>query len=749
MRRHPLRLAALIATTVVLGAASTASATGLLIPTDRNLDPLAVKHHRVSIDVTTGTATTTVEQVFVNHTSRPLEAEYVFPIPSDAVITDVRLEINGQLRKGEVLDKDRANQIYTEIVRRMRDPIIVDWMSSTLFRARIFPVPAQGTQRARITYSQVLPYLDGTYKISYPLKAPGKVMKTLEDFTLTATIDHTVPLKAIYSPTHRVSVSRTGETKAVVGFEEEKVALDKDFELYFGISKKDVGLNLLTYRPDPSQPGFYMLMAAPKATWTSQEIQGKAVTFVLDTSGSMTGAKLEHAKKALVWCLDRLGSDDRFNVVRFSTDVEQLSTELVAASSTNIDRAKRFVKDFEAAGGTAIDDALAAALKTKVNGAKHLVVFITDGRPTVGETELKAIVDRASKHNGASARLFTFGIGDDVNTHLLDKLAGEHGGASHYVKPNEAIETHVAALYNQIAFPVLTDIKLDIRNIRTFATLPGSVPDLFKGSQLLLIGRYRNDGDALVRLNGTLAGKAQQFDFEGTFPKERSENAFIAQLWAHRQVGFLLDQIRLNGESDALKQEVVQLAKKYGIVTPYTSYLVVEDEPTTAGLERPGARRPRPQVAVKKSAAAGSSAFAPAPMEDKAEAEAQVRRTAKSDDFRTQSGKDAVDQAKVVRRYKGKKVAESEVSTIRYAAGRAFRFDGKAWVDTALKAGQTVVKIAPFSAAWLELGQLRPDLKAALALGEQVTVGAGGLRIEVAPGGETELSAKTKAALKR
>lgn len=729
-------LALIMSVGAIVATATDAQAQGVLIPTERGIAPLSVKYQRVTIDATEGAANTTVEQVFVNHTNRPLEATYLFPVPAGAVISDFRLMINGKMQRGEVLEKAKAERIYSEIVRRVKDPGIVDWIKPTLFRARVFPVPPRGEQKFRLVYTRALTFSGGTYKVEYPLAtASQKAMKTLQDFTLTVNLAHSVPIKAVYSPTHKVAVSRKGDHKVVVGFEGDRVALDKDFLLYFGVSKKRIGMSLLTHRR-PGEAGYFMLTAAPKSTFDTKEIQGKAITFVLDTSGSMNGKKMEHAKKALLWSLSQLKSDDRFNVIRFSSDVETMNSGLLVANRANIERAKSFVSAFEAAGGTAIDEALAAAFKQD-SGSKtpHMVVFMTDGKPTIGETDIKAIVANAARGNTRKARVFPFGVGDNLNTHLLDKLALAHRGSSEYVKPNEDIEVAMSSLYNKIAFPVLSDVGLELRGVQAYAMLPKAPGDLFRGQQLLIVGRYRGTGDKLVRMTGSLAGTTKTFDFEGTFPAKRSDDRFIAQLWAYRQVGYLLDQVRLNGETHELRQEVIQLAKRFGIVTPYTSYLVVEDTPIAGPRPRPRPR-PRPMLhrrpgSASKGGGFGSSANAPAP----SEAEEDARNASSKDNFKKQDGAGGVATSKTLRRMKNKSVAQSTVSSVRNASGRAFQYKGGAWVDTMHTTGLKQLKVAPYSAAWLKVARVHPSLRAAMALGERVTIVVGKIALVVTPDG--------------
>jgi Ca-activated chloride channel family protein len=558
-----------------------ARAQGVLVPTDRGVAPLALRHHRVNVTVENGTAVTTVESVFHNASSRPLEATFLLPMPEQAAILEFAMWMNGQRVKGEVLDRGRARSVYEGIVRRMRDPGLIEWAGHSLFQARIFPVPARGDQKIEISWTQVLPYEDGVYRYVYPLKTPGQCLTTLEDFTITAKLQSKTPIRNVYSPSHRVYVRKADDHHATVGFEKDAAVVlggpGSDFELLYSVSQKDVGLNLLTWRARSDEAGYFLLMAAPKATYEEKEIVGKAVTFVIDTSGSMAEQdKMGFAREALAYCVRRLDARDRFNIVRFSSDVERFRPRLVSAADER-EAALAFIETLEPAGGTAIHDALLTALDAS-DAEGSIVVFITDGRPTVGETETEKIAAAVKAANARGARVFTFGVGDTINTLLLDRLAAEHGGVADYVAAGAQLESQLTSFYNKMSHPVLSRLRVEIPGVRTYAMLPTAVPDLFRGDQLLLIGRYRGEGDSLVRLTGVVGGEERTYDFEGTFPAKSADDghAFIAQLWAGRQVGFLLEQIRLHGETSERIEEVKQLALQYGIVTPYTSYLAVE-----------------------------------------------------------------------------------------------------------------------------------------------------------------------------
>lgn len=739
------RPALLLALAIGAATASAANAHGLLVPTDRSVPPLGLAHHRVELQVDGGLATVTIDQTWRNATDRPLEATYWFPVPRGAVVTGFELEVNGKMQKGEMLERDKARRTYEDIVARMRDPGLVEWMDKDLFQVRIFPVPARGEQKLRLKYAQPVEVLAGTYRLVYPLRTAEAAQRTLEDFTLTARIRDPAPIGTVYSPSHKIAVShpRNGGHEVIVGFEDERVLLDRDFVLYWGVSSQDVGMAAIAHKK-AGEPGYFLLSAAPRAALESKEVQGKAIVFVLDTSGSMTGEKIAQAKAALTYCIQRLGPDDRFDVLRFSSDVERWSSSgLVAASDAARRRAIEFVEGFEAAGGTAIDEALHAAIGAVGNERGALVLFVTDGRPTVGEVSSEAIVKALERKNAGRARIFTMGVGEDLDTHLVDRVAAEHGGTSHYVRPGEDVKVAIAALYEHIAYPVLTDVALTIDGVKAYAVLPHKMPDLFRGQQLLVAGRYRGAGKTTFRLEGRLGNETRRFEITVDLPDEEKGQDFVASVWAHRQVGQLLDQIRLTGETEALKEEVIQLAKQYGIVTPYTSWLVVDDReivvPPPPRPPHPPWPRPRPipapweerggsvQPEPWKSPAAPKLERAP---EDE---ERIVLDATRPDDFKKDGGKAGVDAAETVRILKDKETEAPIVRAVKRVGERVFTWSGEAWVDRAIVSGLRRVAVKTFSKEWSELASRGGDIRQALALGERVELRIGEVVYVIAP----------------
>jgi len=580
----------ILACLLSLGAAR-GFAAGMLIPKDESIPPLAIESQRVDIKIKDGTATARIEQVFRNSVNRNLEAVYVFPLPENASISDFAMMINGKRMSGELVEKGKARGIYEDIVRRMKDPGLLEHIGGNLFRVSVFPVPANGLQKIELEYSQTLAFDSGLYKYVYPLKTGDSASRTLADFTVGVRLDSKLALKSIYSPSHKVGLSRKGDHEAVIGFEEDKALLDRDFVLYYAVSQKEFGLNLLTHAAKADK-GFFMMMLAPSMA-TPDSVMAKDVTFVFDTSGSMAGKKIEQTRKALEYAVKTLHDGDRFNVVRFSTDVEPFKPALVDVNAKTREEALAFIAKTEARGGTAINDALTTALAMNPDSKRPaIILFLTDGRPTIGETTPETILDNLRKSNKGNTRVFVFGAGEDINAILLDKIAGQNGGIPQYVLPEEDIEVKVSSLVDKMSSPVLANVRVEVDKLKTSMVHPSALPDLFSGEQIIVFGRYDGSGDSVIRLTGDVNGKKREFVYEGTFPAEQSDNSFIARLWATRRVGFLLDEIRLRGESAELKDEVIRLSKEYGIMTPYTSYLVLEDDKAYAqhGIARDGGK---------------------------------------------------------------------------------------------------------------------------------------------------------------
>ncbi len=561
-----------------------ALADGIIIPEPPHDVPitevpyLTVKYHRVTVTIEDQVATTHVDQVFVNEGRWEIEGTYIFPLPEEAAISEFSMWVDGEKIAGQVLERDEARRIYEDIVRRQRDPALLEYVGRDAFQASIYPIPPGGERRVEIEYSQVLPMDNGLVEYVYPLNTEKFSPRPLEEVVVNVTIRSKEPLKAIYSPSHRVDVVRDGDHKATIGYEEYDVKPDRDFVLYYTVSPEEVGLNLLSYKPDAQSDGFFLLLAAPNVEVEQEKVIAKDVILVLDVSGSMRGVKIEQAKEALNFVLDNLNEEDRFNIIAFSTSTRHYARGLVPADERG--EARDFVSRLKAGGSTDINRALLEAVAQVERAAARpaIIIFLTDGLPTTGEVVVERIIDNVKNAAPDNVRIFPFGVGYDVNTVLLDTIAENHRGASGYVRPEEAIDEKVSAFYARVSTPLLADLELDFGDVEVSDVYPYPLPDLFAGTQLIVVGRYEDGGETDITLQGVVQNRPQTFRYDNVRFREEGGPEFIARLWATRKIGYLLQQIRLHGEDQEMVDEIVELSVRYGIITPYTSFLVEETE---------------------------------------------------------------------------------------------------------------------------------------------------------------------------
>lgn len=738
--------------------AAPARADGLIIvpphepdrPHIRNI-PLAVREHKVTVTVTDRIAVTEVDQVFVNPNPRALEGTYLFPLPPGAAIDKFSMWIDGKEIGAELLDAAKARAIYEGIVRSMRDPALLEYADRGLFKARIFPIEANGEKRVRIRYAEILSAENGTVAYRYPLATERFSSKPLEQASIDVRIAGDSPIASVWSPSHRIDVatpSAAAPNSARATWETRGTLPDRDFLLFWRPTAKPVAITAIAHRDAPSggtgtdADGTFLLVLAPRPS-QSEAPMPKDIVFVMDTSGSMAGKKIEQARSALQFCLRSLGPDDRFGVVPFSTEPRPFRSELVQATPENRAQAEKYVADIMAAGGTAIDDALRAGLQLlpddpDASGRPAYVLFLTDGLPTIGESRPEEILKRAGT-NAHGARIFAFGVGTDVNVKLLDRLAEDLRGARDYVADNESIEEKVSNLYGKLSRPAMTSVELKIDGVATSAVHPGRLPDLFYGSELLVAGRYAAGGSATVRLKGKVRGQDVEIVEELKLPAAAPLHSFLPRLWAVRRVAFLLDEIRLRGETTEVRDEVVKLAKKFGIVTPYTSYLIVEDsvrrgEPSLGGgWPAPGS--PAGDSAGPPSSGGGGGdmggggvhgrgkgALPPAPDAPETKRLREEAEKGRSAAQGGESGKDAVDDARArreLRDYDGDK-AEGQSrkdDLFLHVEGRSFVRRADAWWEQGAETAKEIRKIAAYSPEYFELLGKYPELGKILKLG--------------------------------
>ena len=716
-------------------------ADGIIIPEPPPCDPcpfpspmsqLEIRSHSVDVTIENQIATTRVDQVFYNPNDWAVEGDYVFPIPLDAAVSDFLLWVDGEPVHGDVLDSERARQIYEDIVISLQDPALLEFTDRGAVKASIFPIPPLGERRIELEYSQALGADRGLVRYAYPLSTEKFSLTPLEEVRISVEIRSDEPLRAVYSPSHPIEVVREGDYSARAEYIDHRILPDRDFSLYYSIGEAEA-FHLLTLKEpgeaaDPD--GYFMLLIAPGIRQRVEAVQ-KDVIVVLDRSGSMDGEKFVQAQEALRYVLKNLNPGDRFNLITFSDSVNIFSREL--RDGVEVEEALAWVNGLHAEGSTDINRALLEAAFMATDESEErpaYLIFLTDGLPTEGVTDSQVILDNFAEAAPPNLSLFAFGVGYDVDTFVLDSLAQTHHGSSTYVLPGERLDEVLSTFYARIGTPVLTDLSLDFGNISVYDLYPGPLPDLFLGSQIVLLGRYRDGGPANVTLSGKVGGIIQTFEYpEQLFVRDSREgesslNA-IQRLWATRKIGHLLNQIRLHGPNEETIDQIVRLSIRYGIVTPYTSYLVTEPLPLgeaeqeriaseefNALQEQPSAPTSG-QAAVEKAAGQGALADA-----------------------------DALILPSV-----------DVMTTVRAVGSRTFIFREGVWTDTAFDPENFATrKVVFLSEDYFQLIRSNPDLAAAFALGPEVIAISGGVAYEVregndnvsdpvvTPGSDTEVS---------
>ncbi|MCB9884534.1 MAG: VWA domain-containing protein [Planctomycetes bacterium] len=541
-------------------------------------------------EIVDGVATTVIDQVFRNDGGREAEGTWILPLPRGAVADGFTMTVGGKEVKGEVLDAGQARNVYESIVRRRRDPGLLEYAGEGLLRARIYPIPANGEVGVTVRLRQVLEPLGGVYQWQWPLRSMQMGDAGTGPIALDVSIKSKTALATVFAPFGGAEIRREGEHRATVTLEGTFAELE-NLEVYYGLTQQDFGLHLLTHRQTGDAGYFAMLVSPPRELADDKEIPRRCVQFVVDTSGSMKGDKIEQAKAALRTFLRSLRPVDVFQVVTFASSVQTFFEQPVAASKDNLDAAMGMVDRLNAMGGTNISGALQQALEANLptgDDAGALlpqIVFVTDGEPTMGLTNPQQILALTKQLDKRAMRLFALGVGDQIDVRLIDDLVQQHHGARDFVGNKEKIEAKVDALCRKIAQPAMTDVVVRCDGIDVFDVHPTTTRDLFCGEVMQITGRYRGEGKKLVRVRGKQNGKDREFVFEVEFPTVAADREFVQTLWARQHVAALLDAIRRGGQRPELIMEVRSLATRYGIVTPYTSQLIVEEGMRLAGRE--------------------------------------------------------------------------------------------------------------------------------------------------------------------
>jgi Ca-activated chloride channel family protein len=748
------RILPLLASLWILGLSSLAMAQGVLVvidpdqhvrlprpihwphpvppPTPQPEATYKIKELSIESRITDQVAKVQVSQSFVNTGSRQLEVSFVFPLPYEGAIDRMTLLVDGKEFPARLLPAKEARSIYESIVRKNRDPALLEWMGTGMFQTSVFPVPPGAERKVTLSFSQLCRKDRGLTDFLMPLSTAKYTAEPVETLNIQIAIESSEDIKNLYSPSHPVEIKRPDNRHAVVSIQRKNEIPAGDFRLLYDVGEGKVGASIVSYRPSGSEDGFFLLLASPEIKAADEKRLPKTVVLVVDRSGSMSGPKIEQAKNSLKFVLNNLREGDLFNIVSYEASVEAFRPELEKYSDDSRRAALGYVEGIYAGGGTNIDGALTTALSMlKDSSRANYVVFLTDGLPTVGEKNEMKIVTNARANNNVRARILSMGVGYDVNSRLLDRLVRENFGQSEYVRPDEDIEAHVSRLYNRIDAPVMTDlaVKWEFDQVRSEEgepinrVLPNMIHDLFEGEQLVLVGRYRKSGNVKVTLTGSVGGNSQSYSFAAELaPASADEtNGFVEKLWAMRRVGEIIDQLDLKGQNDELVQELVALSTKHGILTPYTSFLA--DETTQINDLAANARVAREHL-VELEKAEGRGGFAQ-------RAEKGRLQTA------GQSGLPAPGGAGGAAGYRDSYDKEVSVTTCRNLGNKTFfcASDGR-WFDSTVteEMKKSAQRVEQFSDAYFKLAETHGRMMSQyLAFDEPLCVNLGGQAYYIDP----------------
>lgn len=677
-----------------------------------------------------------VTETFVNRGSRVGEADYMFPMPKGAAFQDLKLSINGEMIAGETMNADRARQIYEEIVRSQRDPALLEWMGYGLFRARIFPIAPGEEKKVVLRFHVVAPREGDAIRVDYfrglrnTRTATNQPLGGKASFVLTYPND--AAYGTAYSPTHSIEpfygsiyspASMTSDRRGSTRRVEVRDARGEITILIPFRRSAAAAISLLANAPG-NDDGFALITLSPPAI--APRAVPRDLTFVMDVSGSMSGEKMEQARAAGKQFLRSLSATDRFRLIDFSSDVRTFNDDFTYATRENIRSAEHYLDALEAQGSTNISGALDEALSIpQRSGRLSIVLFLTDGLPTVGERDGAAIASSVARRRG-SRRVFTFGVGSDLNIPLIEQLALEGRGTASFVRPEESVERAVGIVASRLTNPLVTDVRVRADGVRLLKMHPSGPVDIFAGEDLVILARYDGSGDAVVRFDGQTSAGPVSWGTRLQFPERSRGNAYVARLWATQRVGYLSAEKRKHGRSEELDDEIRELGERYGIPTEFSSYLVLEPgmNPQPMDARRVSVGR----GAVRNESAGAGRTAAPATASPSADRAFEAAKTSSAQ--RSATNMAAIDSLSGLR----------DEARIRRLGNTTFVLQGGVWTDARVRKEAPVLKVKAFSDAYFKLIEMMPELREAFAFSERLIVAGRSMTIELAADGKEQLS---------
>ncbi len=557
-----------------------ASAAGLLVAEGGFGGVLEIEEHDVQVTINNGVAVTTVEQVFRNLEDRQVEALYTFPVPKGASVANFSMWIGGKEMVGEVLEKERARQIYDSYKRQRRDPGLLEQVDFKTFEMRIFPIAARAEQRIEITYYQELQVDDHWATYVYPLATvahEGRGSATRGSFAVNFEVLSEIPIAEMMSPSHGGDfvVAEHDPSLWQASLETQGGDLNRDVVLAYRLARPVTGINLVASRANPQEDGFFLLTLTTGENLDAKVERGSDYVFVLDISGSMDNdGKLALSRRSLGAFIDVLAAEDRFEVITFNVSANALFGDLRPGDARSKQLANEFLDSQKARGGTMLEPAIRGAYNYKAADRPLNVVILSDGMTEAGE---RATLLALAAERPAGSRLFTIGVGNEVNRPLLEQLAEDAGGLAAFVSRGADFARQAQAFRRKLMRPVATNVSIDLEGAEVSGLAPEGLPNLYHGVPLRLYGRYRKAGPVRVRLAAAIGGEEFEQVVEFDLP-QRADNPEIERMWAFERIDDLLAEGDRRGSRRSVIDEVVRLGEAFSIVTEYTSFIVLEND---------------------------------------------------------------------------------------------------------------------------------------------------------------------------
>lgn len=627
-----------LALPAMMMAAQPADAAGLLTPANSST-PLAIEDHHVDVLIENGYATTTIEQTFRNPGGSDLEAVYAFPVPQHAAVGEFTYWIDGKPVTAEVMKREDARTLYEREKAADRETALAEQEDFRRFQMSVWPVRANSDVRIRMSYVQPAKLDAGVGRYVYPLEEGGTEDAAVASFwqmkdevtgsfSFDVTMRTSYPVEALRLPEHpdaavrqdadgswHVSIARGSnraeEAVSAAAAQVSAAALNKDVALYWRQKPGLAGsLDVLTYKETAEGTGTFMAVLTPgedNATITG----GRDWTFILDRSGSME-AKFETLKEGIGRTLEALPSQDRFRVIFFDDRAMRMFSGFRSATPQEVQQTISELRNVPIGGGTNLYAGLQDGLDDLDEDRPSGVVLITDGVANVGPHERKDFVDLAASQD---MRLFTVVMGNGADRPMLEHLAAISGGTTMNVSNSDDITGRLMTAVTRLSHHSLSDIDVSVDGVKVADVTPELKGGLYRGEQLVVFGHYWGSGPATFRVRGKVDGKPKVYEATLDMPETAGLNPEIERLWAFSRIEDEMRQLAVIGEDADSEQSIADTAIEYGLLTPYTSMVVVREEIfAQEGIARNNQQRLTAEADARNARQNAAPTFASAPV---------------------------------------------------------------------------------------------------------------------------------------